>query len=119
MQKLREDGGIKLINIKSKSEVPKVHWLIRLITESNLKVQLEVAKSLVGLHADLSLPDIIFTDQDYVKKYLKTESLFYKDALTAITRLNVWKKVPEIRDARFFYNPIFTSEVGRSRRLSR
>ena len=94
MQRLREDGGIKFINIKHKSEVPKIDWLIKLVIDDSLVHQKVVASTLVGTQTSgLSLLDIIFTDQDYVKKFFTSELFFYSEALNAITKLRVWKKI--------------------------
>ena len=49
MEKLREDGGLKLINVKLKSQTPKVNWLIRLITDDSLKVHLHLFNALIGV----------------------------------------------------------------------
>lgn len=112
MQKSRENGGIKLINIKLKSETPKVHWLLRMITDENLKTQFKISSTLIGIQkGNLSLRDIIFTDQEYIRKHLQTDSLFYQEALNAASRLNVWKHVPDIRSEHAFHNQIFTTTV--------
>ena len=111
MQKLWEDGGIKLISIKRKAEVPKIHWLIWMVIDDTLGLQKAVASTLVGTQrSGLSLLDIIFSDQNYVKKYFNSTSSFYDEAINVITKLRIWIKSPIIREERFFYNPIFTSE---------
>ena len=110
MEKLREDGGLKLINIKLKSQTPKVHWLIRLITDDDLKVQLTLFNSLIGTQTgQLSGQDIIFAENSYVKKILRSDNDFYKEALDGITKLDRGKNYTDIRNENVFYNPMFTS----------
>ena len=80
MEKLRVDGGLKLINISLKSLTPKVHWLIRLITDETLKVHLHLFNSLMGVQkGQLRGQDIIFAENSYVTRTLKTRNSFYKE----------------------------------------
>lgn len=110
MEKLRLDGGLKLINISLKSQTPKVHWLMRLITDKNLQVHLELFNSLIGLqNGQLRGQDIIFCENSYIKRNLKTNNSFYKEALDSITKLNVGKHYNDIMDEVVFFNPIFTT----------
>ena len=112
MEKLREDGGLKLINISLKSQTPKVHWLIRLVTDETLKVHLYLFNSLIGVQkGQLIGQDIIFTENSYVTRILKTENSFYKEALEGITKLNVYKHYSNINDENVFFNPIFTTTI--------
>ena len=112
MEKLRIDGGLKLINISLKSQTPKVHWLIRLVTDEALKVHLHLFNSLIGVQKGQLLgQDIIFAENFYVTRILKTENTFYKEALQGITKLNVRKHYTNINDENIFYNPIFTTTV--------
>ena len=112
MEKLRLNGGAKLINIALKSQTPKVHWLMRLITDENLKVHLALFNSLIGTQrGSLNGEDIIFTENQYVRKILKTTNSFYKEALDGITKLNRGKFYPDIMQENVFFNPIFTTTV--------
>ena len=110
MEKLRLDGGLKLINIALKSQTPKVHWLIRLVTDQTLKVHLALFNALIGIQSgNLIGQDIIFSENHYVKRHLKTDNLFYKEALDGITKLNVVKSYQDIMSENIFFNPIFTT----------
>ena len=110
MEKLRVDGGLKLINVALKSQTPKVHWLIRLVTDETLKVQLELFNSLIGVQSgQLRGQDIIFAENSYVRKSLRTENAFYKEALDGITKLERGKHYLDIKNENVFFNPIFTS----------
>ena len=112
MEKLRLDGGLKLINIGLKSQTPKAHWLIRLVTDKNLKAHLHLFDSLIGVQSgQLKGQDIIFAENSYVKRILKTSNSFYKEALDGITKLNRGKFYSDIKDENVFFNPIFTKTV--------
>ena len=79
MEKLRVDGGLKLINISLKARTPKVHWLIRLVTDETLKVHLHIFNSLIGIQkGHLRGQDIIFAENSYVTRILKTENTFIR-----------------------------------------
>ena len=108
MQKLREDGGIKFIQIKSKSETPKVSWLIRMITDENLKINRLVFNELIKKQKGrIEGEEVIFTDQYFTKNVLKTNSPLYDEALKAISKLDVWKHITDIKNEPVFYNPVF------------
>ena len=112
MEKLRVDGGLKLINISLKSLTPKVHWLIRLITDETLKVHLHLFNSLIGIQkGQLRGQDIIFAENSYVTRTLNTKNSFYKEALDGITKMNICKHYSNINDENVFFNPIFTTTV--------
>ena len=112
MEKLRLDGGLKLINVSLKSQTPKVHWLMRIVTDGNLKVHRQLFNSLIGLQSgNLNGEDIIFTENSYVKRILQTNNSFYKEALDGITKLNRGKHYLDINNENVFFNPIFTTTV--------
>ena len=112
MEKLRLDGGLKLVNISVKSVTPKVHWLMRLITDENLKVQLSLFNSLIGTQVGgLKGQDLIFTENSYIKRRLRTNNRFYREALDGITSLSVGKHYLNLQDENVFFNPIFTTTV--------
>ena len=111
MEKLREYGGIKLINFKLKSETPKIHWLVKIITDPSLKIQLSIFESLIGTQiGELRPRDIIFAEKGYIKK-CKLDNLFYKEAFEGIAKLDTWKHAPDINNEHLFYNPIFTTTI--------
>ena len=55
MEKERLYGGIKLINTRLKSLTPKVHWLVNLTVDENLRSHLYIFECLVGEQRMLSL----------------------------------------------------------------
>ena len=110
MEKLRLDGGIKLINIKLKSVTPKVQWLTKLITDKELKHQLHIFNSLIGTQkGGLRGQDIIFVEHSYITKHLRTDNSFYFEAFHGITKLNIAKHYDNLNDEHLFFNPIFTT----------
>ena len=112
MEKVRPEGGIKLINLALKSQTPKVHWLIRILSDESLKVQLHLFNSLIGVQSgQLTGQDIIFAENSYVKRNLRTENSFYKEALDGITKLIRGRHYLDVNDLNVFFNPIFTSTV--------
>ena len=109
MEKERLYGGIKLINTRLKSLTPKVHWLVNLTVDENLKSHLYVFECLVGEQRGRLRPrDVIFADRSYVSHCLDVQSEFYREAFGGMSRLNVWKHVPDLRDEHVFYNPVFS-----------
>ena len=111
MEKLRSCGGIKLINIKLKSETPKIDWLFNLISDDNLHIHLNIFNSLIGIQSGhLRGEDIIFADSSY-KKYIRINNPFYMEAFQGIWKLNTWKHVSDIHNEPLFYNPIFTTTI--------
>ena len=110
MEKLRCKGGLKLINLKLKSQTPKIHWLLRLITDDNLKTHRKIFNDLIGIQRGyLRGEDIIFAEEHYAKKLIIPDSSFYKEAFVGITKLNTFKQYQDINNEHLYYNPIFTT----------
>ena len=111
MEKLREYGGLKLINFQLKSETPKIHWLVKIISNPSLKIQLAIFESLIGTQIGQLRPrDIIFAEKGYIQK-CKLDNLFYKEAFQGIAKLDTWKHAPDVNNEHLFYNPIFTTTI--------
>ena len=109
MEKLREFGGIKLINMKLKAETPKVKWLMRLITDENLQMHRNIYESLITLeNIYLTGYEIIFAEPSYIRK-CKISNPFYNEALLALSKLNTFKHFPDINNEHIFYNRIFVT----------
>ena len=109
MEKLRDFGGIKLINMKLKAETPKIKWLMRLITDDNLSMHRNIFESLItaeGIY--LSGYDIIFAESSYIRKS-KISNPFYKEALLGLSKLNTYKQFLDINNEHIFYNKIFVT----------
>lgn len=112
LEKHRSLGGIKLINIKLKAETPKIEWLMRLLTDDNLRSHAHIFASLVGPSIGrLTTCDIIFAETSYIKK-CSISSSYYYEALLAISQLNTRKHYSNINDEHYFYNPIFVTSNG-------
>ena len=112
MEKLRERGGIKLINTQLKSMTPKVHWLIRLITDDNLKFQRSLFNSIIGIQkGNLTGEDLIFVEPSYIQNHLILSNTFYREAFSGMSKLNTWKHFADIHNEHLFFNRIFTTTV--------
>ena len=111
MKRLRRDGGLKLMDIQTKSNASKVQWLMSLCHDPNLKVHKTLLDLLLGSHPGGQVGiELFFTTPTYTRTSLKQiPSPFYKEAIRAMTRLDALKKVSDVRDEKFFYNPIFTN----------
>ena len=110
MQKLRKNGGIKLIQTKIKSETPKIEWLIKMITDESLKINLSIFRKLIGTQkGNLTGEEVIFADHSFIKNTLKINDEFYLEALKAISRLEIRKHIQDIEKEPVFYNPVFTT----------
>ena len=109
MEKLREFGGLKLINIQLKAETPKIKWLMRLITDEELTAHKAIFESLLaseGLY--LTGCEIIFAEPSFVKK-CRISNLFYGEALNGISKLNTFKHFSDIQNEHVFFNRIFVT----------
>ena len=110
MKKLREDGGIKLIDINIKIETSRIKWLMELVTNTQLQSHRNLITELLGRQkGGLRGTDIFFTTHHYAKKILSTKSHFYKEAIQAITKLHIKKKIEDPLQENIFYNPTFTN----------
>ena len=111
MQKLRQDGGVKLINIRTKANTYKTKWLMELMTTPELRSHQLLMSSLIGIQkGGLEGIDLFFTTQNYTKRILKTQNKFYREAIQAITKLQVKKKIDDPGLEKVFYNPTFLNE---------
>ena len=108
MQKLRLDGGAKLIDIKTKIDTYKIRWLMELTIDPKLHTHLSIITRLIGQQkGGLQGTDLFFVTKHYANKILKTQAQYYKIAIQAITKLQVKKKIEDIRQEKVFYNPTF------------
>ena len=111
MEKLRSDGGAKLINIKLKAETPKIQWMMRLATDESLHTHRCLFERLVGTQTGrLSGYECIFAETSYIKR-CKIDNAFYNEALLGISKLHIFKNYPDINEEHFFYNKIFVTSV--------
>ena len=112
MWRLKNNGGIKLVNIKVKSEISKAKWLVDLVSNPNLKVHLHLFESLLGVQkGHISGRDLIFLEHSYIQRILKTDNQFYKEALLSITALDVKKGISSVHEwdnEHLFYNKFFS-----------
>ena len=110
LQKLRLDGGLKLIDIKCKADTYKIRWLLELSSDENLATHLNLLTTLLGKQkGGLDGTDFLFATRHYIDKILNTNSCFYKTAFQAIRRLQPKKKIIDPKNEKVFYNPTFKS----------
>ena len=111
MFKLKGDGGIKLIHIKTKAETSKAKWLLDLTTNNNLRLNKMVYSNLIGIQkGNFDGMDMLYMSTHYHQTVLVSPSPFYKGALIALSKLNIWKTIPDLSEEKVCYNPIFTNE---------
>ena len=123
MCKVKKLGGIKLINMQIKSETSKAKWLIEIETNPILKLHLDIFESLIGTQkGNIAGRDLIFVQNSYIQKHLETESKFYKEALRAVTRLEIKKGIQNVKkwdEEHVFYNPLFYRNDGKTFALTK
>ena len=113
MKKQRLHGGIKLIDIESKQSAFMVNWLIDLAINEEISICNFVYTELMGEQPGyLRGIELFFTTQRYASSCITYSSQYYKNALKAITRLKVRKKVEKVLSEKLFHNPIFKDKNG-------
>ena len=111
MEKLREFGGLKLINIRLKAETPKIKWLMRLITDDELTAHKNIFESLMALEGlYLSGCEAMFAENSFIRN-CTISNLFYGEALSGISKLNTYKHFADINNEHVFFNKIFVTSV--------
>ena len=113
--KLREDGGLKLVDIQIKSTASKVKWLMEVVSDPSLKTNLDLITILLGIQKfDIKGKDLFFVPTPYVDHRLKTSSSFYKEAIRAFSLLETRKKIKEPTTEHLFYNKsILVQDTGK------
>ena len=111
MWRLKEKGGIKLVNVQTKSEVSKVKWLIDITIDPSLNLSYSIFHELLGVQkGGIFGKDLIFLQPSYMQRHLKTSSNFYKEALSAISKLDLSKGISNVSqwdNEHLFYNKYF------------
>ena len=112
MWRLKEKGGIKSVNLQIKSEISKAKWLLELASNPELKAHLHIFKSIMGTQkGNISGRDLIFLEHSYIQRILDTNNQFYKEALLAITSLDIKKGISQVskwNNEHIFYNKLFS-----------
>lgn len=94
LMKLREDGGVKLINLQIKAEAAKTQWLVTLCINPELSLHKALVERLLGVQrGGLLGTDIFFSPKFYTHRFLKVPSTFYKEAITSMTSLETRKQI--------------------------
>ena len=72
MWRLKGSGGIKLPNVKIKSQISKAKWLIEMASNPNLTAHLLLFQNLIGPQkGNISGRDLIFLRCSYMQRHLK------------------------------------------------
>ena len=122
MWKIREHGGIKLVNLKVKSQSAQTKWLIQLASNDNYNLNLNIFSRLLGSQTgNIKGRDILFLQKSYFQHTLKTNSKFYKEALLSLAKLDIKKGIENINAwdrEHIFYNPLFLTEEDKTLTLT-
>ena len=90
----------------------KIKWLIDLCIDPNLNTHLALMDRLLGEQKGKCRgKDLFFTTEHYASKVLKISTPFYKEAIKAMTTLDLRKQVLDPRDEKLFYYPIFQADA--------
>ena len=63
--------------------------------------------------------DLFFTTKHYVRKVLKINLPFYKEAIKAMTTLDLRKQILDQREEKLFYNPIFQGKNEQTLKITK
>ena len=120
MTKRREDGGAKLVDIKSKSQASNIQWLMEITTSTQLQTHQELITKLLGIQkGGLQGVDLLFITKEYFQQELKVTSSFYKEAIKAMTKITVKKKITNPEQEKVFYNTNFTNAKHKVIKINR
>ena len=105
-KKLREHGGLKLIDIDLKSKASKVQYLINLCIRDELSLNKKVFSHLLGTQMyDICGTDLFFLPFSFARqRNLRTNSSFYFEAIKTITLLDLRKRSENIAEEHLYFN---------------
>lgn len=113
MMKLRQDGGIKLIDIGSKIQSGRIKWLMELVIHQDLHTHRALLGHLLGPYkGGIKGTDLFFTPNCYARNIKKQHNHFYSESINAMAKLSTRKKVTNIMEEHIFYNTLFTKMDG-------
>ena len=111
LMKLKLDGGIKLINVQHKSEASKVQWLMSICTNPGLSLHKALVERMFGVQrGGLTGIELFFATKHYARNNCNYPSIFYKEAIYAMTSLHVEKQIFDRFEEKMFYNPTFRDD---------
>ena len=123
MWKLKLHGGLKLVNIDTKSNASKVKWLIDIVSKPDLKTSFDIFTALIGTQkGNITGHDLLFLETSYIQRNLKTNSTYYKDALLLLSKLDRGKGILNIDkwdSEHIFFNPLITMQNGNTIKLTK
>merc|ERR1712035_266114 len=78
----------------------------------NLNAHLLLFQNLIGIQkGNVSGRDLIFLPRSYMQRHLKTDNQFYKEALLAVSELEITKGISDVTKwdkEHLFYNNLFS-----------
>ena len=97
-----------MIDIDTKSKASKIKWLTEVTTKPELGDHLTAITTLIHQQpAGLEGIDLLFTTNYFAKKKMKIPSEYYREAILAMTTLEVKKKTDNPRQEKIFFNETF------------
>ena len=111
--KMRLDGGIKLVDVATKSSVSKCMWLIQLITNPALAMNISLATDLLGEeNGHKTSIDIFFCPPKYASYNLRHIAPFFKEAISPFSQFDLQRHVTitDVPLQHYFYNRVFVDE---------
>ena len=113
LHKLRQDGGLKLIDVKAKSLAPKIKWLTQLLENPDLKInQLLMNCFIITTKGHRFGKNVLYADKKYKNHIQSIRSPFYKEAILKFLELDTSENNANPKEINIFYNPQFlTSEL--------
>ena len=122
MWRLKEHGGLKLVNVQVKSQISKAKWLIDLVSNPELSSHLLLFDRLLGYQkGNISGRHLLFLETSYLQRHLKTNSSVYKEGLLTLSHMDIQKGIANIDswdDEHLFYNKHFTLKQDEEKTLS-
>ena len=91
---------------------------MEMATNPDLKVNLDIFSTLLGNQGGNNKGrDLIFMHKPQISRVMKINSIFYKEALKAVSVFERKKRIPDIKDwddENIFYNPLIMSKSGKT-----
>ena len=112
LYKLREDGGIKLINIQIKALASKIKWLSEVIADDRYIINKEIIDKLIGKqpHNYYGLDSIFIASNNILKNVIKITSPFYREIVKKIADLYPRRKKTDIEQQNVLFNYVFVNK---------
>ena len=122
MWRLKEHGGLKLVNVQIKSQISKAKWLIELVSNPELSSHFQLFLRLLGPQkGNISGRHLLFLETSYIHKHLKSNSSVYKEGLLTLSHMDIRKGIANIDlwdEEHLFYNKHFSLKQQQGKTIS-